>query len=56
MDKFVKTSDKETADRLEAEGLQLVCRDNSCWVFVNDAKKTAKFKKEKVVFTSILAI
>ena len=56
MEKFVKTSDKDTADKLLAEGLQLVSSDSSGWIFINDAKKTAKFKKENMVFTSILAI
>lgn len=53
MDKFIKTKDKETADKLLSAGLFLISNNNKEWVFVNNAK--ANFvKKDKVQITNTL--
>jgi len=53
--KFIRTSDKETADKLQDEGLQLVQYANGVWVFINDYKINYA-SNEKVVYTNKLCV
>ena len=51
---FLRTKDKETRDKLIAEGFQLV-DDKNGWLFINKATEgNFKFDKTKVSFSNIL--
>ncbi len=57
MSKFIKTNDKETADKLKASGYTLLLHDGNTYVFANDSKR--KYDKEivkNVVFTNAIAM
>ena len=37
---FIKTFDKDTADKLMNTNMKLVSNDNNCWVFLLDKHQT----------------
>lgn len=54
---FIKTTDKETADKLERLGFEKLAKEGDMYVFLNNSQ--AVFSKEdekKMSFTNILAI
>jgi hypothetical protein len=56
---FIKTTDKETADKLIYEGFQLVSDSNGIYTFLNQLPKNFSFEeadKKKVVYTNILSM
>ena len=59
MKKFIKTTDKETADKLLACGFQLVSHVGNIYTFLNQPPKDLNFDtvdKKKVVYDNILSI
>ena len=53
--KFVSTSDKETAEKLRAEGFQEIPSDKQGkYLFINEGK--ANFSNDKVSFTNKMCI
>lgn len=51
---FIRTTHKDTADQLIAEGFKLV-DDKNGWLFINKATEgNFKFDKTKVSFSNIL--
>lgn len=56
---FIKTTDKETADKLISAGFQLVSQSGSIYTFLNQAPINFNFDvndKKKVVYTNTLNI
>ena len=56
---FIKTTDKETADKLIFAGFQLVSQDNGIYTFLSQAPKNFVFDevdKTKVAYTNTLNI
>lgn len=56
---FIKTTDKETADKLISEGFQLVSQSNGVYTFLNQPSKNFSFDgvdKTKMVYTNMLSI
>ena len=56
---FIKTTDKETADKLLLAGLQLVSQDNGIYTFLNPLPKNFNFDevdKTKMAYTNILSL
>ena len=56
---FIKTTDKETADKLISEGLQLVSQDNGVYTFLNQLSKNFSFDgvdKTKMAYTNMLNV
>lgn len=59
MKNFIKTTDKETADKLLACGFQLVSQVGNTYTFLNQPPKDLNFDtvdKKKVVYDNILSI
>lgn len=57
MSKFISTSDKETAEKLKAEGFtQIQDSSTNKYLFVNDAKLNFSEDKDKVNFTNRMCI
>lgn len=56
--KFIKTTDKETADRLMMLGFQLVTQIGSTYTFLNEAKKLdfEVVDKKKIVYDNNLSL
>lgn len=57
--KFIKTTDKETADKLISAGFQLVSQSDSVYTFLNQIPSNFSFDvadKKKVVYTNTLNI
>lgn len=56
MSKFVTTTDRETANKLEDEGFVLVNDKNGTWTFLNDGsvKFSHDIDKRKVTHTNTL--
>lgn len=57
MKNFIKTTDKETADKLISAGFQLVSQSGSVYTFLNQAPKNFIFDevdKKKMAYTNIL--
>lgn len=55
--KFIKTTDKETAERLVIEGFQLVSQSGNTYTFLNQLPQNFSFTeadKTKVAFTNLL--
>ena len=50
---FIKTTDKETADKLIRLGFTLITQFNEEYIFANDAITTFD-KNDKVVFSNIM--
>ena len=56
---FIKTTDKETAEKLMAASFQLVSQDNGIYTFLNKFPKNFNFDevdKTKMVYTNMLNI
>ena len=56
---FIKTTDAETADKLIAEGFQLVSQSGNVYTFLNQLPKNFNFDeidKKKMAYTNILNI
>ena len=54
---FIKTTDKETADKLISAGFQLVSQSGNVYIFLNQSPKNFNFDeidKKKMVYTNIL--
>jgi hypothetical protein len=56
--KFIKTTDKETADRLMMLGFQLVTQIGSTYTFLNEVKKLdfEVVDKKKIVYDNNLSL
>lgn len=56
---FIKTTDKETADKLIFAGFQLVSQDNGVYTFLNQRSNSVVFDevdKTKMAYTNTLNI
>lgn len=56
---FIKTTDKETADKLISEGFQLVSQDNGVYTFLNQLPKNFSFDevdKKKIAYTNMFNV
>ena len=54
---FIKTFDKDTADKLMNTNLKLVSNDNNCWVFLLDKHQTfATDTLDKVIFCNTMCL
>ena len=53
---FIKTTDKETADKLRSEGLAELPKQGNFFVFVNTGKHFSNVDESKVFRTEILTI
>ena len=56
---FIKTTDKETADKLISLGFQLISHDSGVYTFLNQPKKHFNFDevdKNKMAYTNILSL
>ena len=56
---FIKTTDKETADKLISAGFQLVSQSGNTYTFLNELPKNFTFEdvdKKKMVYTNILSM
>lgn len=59
MKNFIKTTDKETADKLLACGFQLVSQVGNIYTFLNQTPKNFNFDtvdQKKIVYDNILSI
>ena len=59
MKNFIKTTDKETADKLISAGFQLVSQSGSVYTFLNQPPKNFTFDevdKKKMAYTNTLNI
>ena len=59
MKNFIKTTDKETAEKLSACGFQLVSQTGDIYTFLNQAPNNFNFDnvdKTKIVYDNILSI
>lgn len=56
---FIKTTDKETADKLMLLGFQLMYRDGNMYTFLNQPPKNFSFDevdKSKYAYSNILSM
>ena len=56
---FIKTTDKETADKLMSVGFQLVSQSSSVYTFLNQIPLNFNFEEidvKKVAYTNILSM
>ena len=56
---FIKTTDKETADKLISAGFQLVSQSGSVYTFLNQTPTNFNFDeadKNKVAYTNVLSM
>lgn len=56
---FIKTTDKETADKLISYGFQLVSQSGNVYTFLNQPPKNFVFDevdKKKMAYTNILSM
>lgn len=57
MNNFVKTSDKDTADKLIKAGFTLVNKDTSVWTFLNNGPMLfSDDEKKKIIYTNALSV
>lgn len=59
MKNFIKTTDKETADRLITCGFKLVAHIGSIYTFLNEAPQNFNFDavdKKKIVYDNMLSL
>lgn len=59
MKKFIKTTDKETADKLIAYGFKLVSHIGSIYTFLNESPQNFNFDavdKKKIVYDNMLSM
>ena len=57
--KFIKTTDRKTADQLIASGFQLVSQIGSVYTFLNEVPKNFNFdivNEKKIVYDNKLSI
>lgn len=57
--KFIKTTDKETADKLIAYGFKLVSHIGSIYTFLNEMPQNFNFDaadKKKIVYDNMLSL
>lgn len=57
--KFIKTADKETADKLRTCGFQLISQIGDMYTFLNNAPKHFNFDiidKKKVIYDNMLSL
>ena len=54
--KFIKTTDKETVDKLLAEGLQLISNESGVYTFLNQVNNLNfdNMDVKKIVYTNTL--
>ncbi len=56
---FIKTTDRETADKLAFAGFQLVSQNNDVYTFLNQLPKNFNFDAvdlKKMAYTNILSM
>ena len=56
---FIKTTDKETADKLIACGLQLISKDNGVYTFLNQPSQNLTFTEvdaTKMAYTNVFNV
>lgn len=56
---FIKTTDKETAEKLMSLGFQLVSQDSSCYTFLNQVPTNFSFDetdKKNIYYTNMLSL
>jgi hypothetical protein len=56
---FIKTTDKDTADKLISAGFQLVSQSGNIYTFLNQIPKHFKFSnvdEKKIVYDNILSL
>jgi hypothetical protein len=56
---FIKTTDKETADKLIAEGFKLISNVNNVYTFLNEEPNRLNFEsidKKMIVYDNILSL
>lgn len=56
---FIKTTDKETADKLIAEGFKLISNVNNVYTFLNEESNRLNFEsidKKMIVYDNILSL
>ena len=59
MKKFIKTTDKETADKLIAHGFKLVSHIGSVYTFLNETPQNFNFDvvdKKKIIYDNMLSL
>ena len=59
MKQFIKTTDKETADKLIAEGFKLISQVNNVYTFLNQPPSNFNFDavdKKKIAYDNILSL
>ena len=58
MKNFITTTDKQTADKLIAEGFKLVSQIGNSYTFLNEATKSIKFEevKKNIAYTNNLSL
>ena len=59
MKNFIKTTDKETADKLMSAGFQLVSHSGNVYTFLNQVPKNFIFEEidqKKMAYTNILSM
>jgi hypothetical protein len=59
MKNFIKTTDKETADKLIVYGFQLVSHIGSIYTFLNEPPKNFNFDvidKKRIVYDNMLSL
>ena len=56
---FIKTTDKETAEKLISLGFQLMSQDNGVYTFLNQSSNNFNFDEvdsKKMAYTNILSL
>ena len=56
---FIKTTDKDTAEKLIKEGMPLVSQDNNVYTFLNQPPQNFSFDeidKKNIAYTNILSL
>lgn len=56
---FIKTTDKETAEKLIAEGFKLISQANNVYTFLNQPPQNFSFDetiKKKIAYDNILSL
>lgn len=59
MKNFIKTTDKETAEKLISEGFKLVSESSGTYTFINEVSKKLNFDAiddKKIVYDNILSL
>lgn len=51
---FIKTTDKDTANQLKAEGFQLISKDGMVYTFLNKESSEFKVNNKKISYSNIL--